>query len=152
MTTNTAGTAREKLIAIRDVSVAYGGRRVLDGVSLDIDRGEIVALAGGSGSGKTTLLRRVIGLERPDSGSIKIDGVDLTTCSEAELAAVRRKIGVAFQENVSLRERWRVSRLPSAGAPQRAERRAPGPRLDVGASRPGHAPAALDGGQLSERH
>ena len=99
MMTNTAGAARQSLISIRDVSVAYGGRRVLDGVSLDISRGEIVALLGGSGSGKTTLLRRVIGLERPDSGSIMIDGVDLTACSEAELAVVRRKIGVAFQES-----------------------------------------------------
>ena len=89
----------KRLISIRDVSVAYGGRRVLDGVSLDIYRGEIVALLGGSGSGKTTLLRRVIGLERPDSGSIMIGGVDLTACSEAELAVVRRKIGVAFQES-----------------------------------------------------
>jgi phospholipid/cholesterol/gamma-HCH transport system ATP-binding protein len=99
MTTNTAGAARESLISIRDVSVAYGGRRVLDGVSLEIHRGEIVALLGGSGSGKTTLLRRVIGLERPDSGNIVIGGIDLTACSEAELALVRRKIGVAFQES-----------------------------------------------------
>ena len=81
------------------MSVAYGSGRVLDRVSLDIYRGEIVALLGGSGSGKTTLLRRVIGLERPDSGRIMIGGVDLTACSEAELAVVRRKIGVAFQES-----------------------------------------------------
>jgi phospholipid/cholesterol/gamma-HCH transport system ATP-binding protein len=99
MTTNTVATAREAVISIRDVSVTYGSRRVLDSVSLDIYRGEIVALLGGSGSGKTTLLRRVIGLERPDSGSIMIGGVDLTVCSEAELAVVRRKIGVAFQES-----------------------------------------------------
>jgi phospholipid/cholesterol/gamma-HCH transport system ATP-binding protein len=99
MTTNPIATAREALISIRDVSVAYGGRHVLDNVSLDIYRGEIVALLGGSGSGKTTLLRRVIGLERPGSGSITIGGVDLTACSETELAVVRRKIGVAFQES-----------------------------------------------------
>src|SRR6476619_6711540 len=99
MTTNTVSTAPETLISIRDVSVAYGGRRVLDRVSLDVHRGEIVALIGGSGSGKTTLLRRIIGLERPDSGSIMIGGIDLTLCSRAELAVVRRKIGVAFQES-----------------------------------------------------
>jgi phospholipid/cholesterol/gamma-HCH transport system ATP-binding protein len=91
--------ARNAMISIREVSVAYGGKRVLDRVSLDVYRGEIVALLGGSGSGKTTLLRQAIGLARPDSGSIVIGGVDLTSCSEAELAVVRRKIGVAFQES-----------------------------------------------------
>jgi phospholipid/cholesterol/gamma-HCH transport system ATP-binding protein len=99
MTTNTVGTGRQAIISIREVSVAYGERRVLDRVSLDVYRGEIVALLGGSGSGKTTLLRQVIGLARPDSGSIILGGVDLTSCSEAELAVVRRKIGVAFQES-----------------------------------------------------
>jgi phospholipid/cholesterol/gamma-HCH transport system ATP-binding protein len=99
MTTTTVGAAPEAIISIREVSVAYGGRRVLDRVSLDVYRGEIVALLGGSGSGKTTLLRQVIGLARPDSGRIILGGVDLTSCSEAELAVVRRKIGVAFQES-----------------------------------------------------
>jgi phospholipid/cholesterol/gamma-HCH transport system ATP-binding protein len=98
MTANAAG-GREALISIRDVSVAFGDRRVLERVSLDVYRGETVALLGGSGSGKTTLLRQVIGLARPDTGSIRIGGVDLTSCSEAELAAVRRRIGVAFQES-----------------------------------------------------
>ena len=98
MTPHAAGAAREALISIREVSVSYGSRRVLDRVSLDLYRGEIVALVGGSGSGKTTLLRQVIGLARPDTGSISIGGTDVTACSDAELAVVRRKIGVAFQE------------------------------------------------------
>ena len=85
-------TARNAMISIREVSVAYGGKRVLDRVSLDVYRGEIVALLGGSGSGKTTLLRQAIGLARPDSGSIVIGGVDLTSCSEAELAVVRHGV------------------------------------------------------------
>jgi phospholipid/cholesterol/gamma-HCH transport system ATP-binding protein len=99
MTMNIVDAGPDALISIRDVSVAYGTRRVLDRVSLDIYRGEIVALLGGSGSGKTTLLRRVIGLEPPDSGSIVIGGIDLTAGSDAELAAVRRQVGVAFQES-----------------------------------------------------
>ena len=53
--------------------------------------------SGGSGSGKTTLLKHVLGLTKPDTGSIRIDGVDITSCSPSELAAVRRRIGVAFQ-------------------------------------------------------
>ncbi len=99
MTPNTLDGAADAVISIRDVSVAYGRRRVLNGVTLDVCRGEIVALLGASGSGKTTLLRQVIGLARPDSGKILVGGVDLTSCSEAELAVVRRKIGVAFQES-----------------------------------------------------
>ena len=67
------------------------------GVDLDVYRGEILVLLGGSGSGKTTLLKHVLGLTKPDTGSIRINGVDITSCSPSELAAVRRRIGVAFQ-------------------------------------------------------
>ena len=77
--------------------MSYDTRRVLDGVNLDVYRGEILVLLGGSGSGKTTLLKHVLGLSRPEAGSIKINGVDITRCSPAELGAVRRRIGVAFQ-------------------------------------------------------
>lgn len=90
--------AREAVISIRAVSASYGSRRVLDHVNLDIHRGETVVLLGGSGSGKTTLLKQVLALSKPDSGSITIDGVDVTTCSAPELRRIRRRIGVAFQE------------------------------------------------------
>ncbi len=99
MSTNTVERTADAIISIRDVSVAYGERRVLNHVTLDVHRGEIVALLGASGSGKTTLLRQVVGLARPDTGSIVVGGVDMTSCSEAQLAVVRRKIGVAFQES-----------------------------------------------------
>ncbi len=85
------------VIAISDVSVSYGPMRVLDRIDLDVRRNEILVLLGGSGSGKTTLLKQVLGLAKPDSGSITINGVDVTSCSQSELAAVRRRIGVAFQ-------------------------------------------------------
>jgi phospholipid/cholesterol/gamma-HCH transport system ATP-binding protein len=85
------------VISIRDVSMSYGSRRVLDQVDLDVYRGEILVLLGGSGSGKTTLLKHVLGLTKPDTGSIRINGVDITSCAPSELAAVRRRIGVAFQ-------------------------------------------------------
>jgi len=62
------------IISIRDLVVEYDGRRVLDGLSLDIEAGETMVLLGGSGSGKSTLLRHMIGLERPHSGSISIKG------------------------------------------------------------------------------
>ncbi len=85
------------VISIRDVSKSYGSRRVLDRVDLDVYRGEILVLLGGSGSGKTTLLKHVLGITKPETGSIRINGVDITTCSPSELVAVRRRIGVAFQ-------------------------------------------------------
>ena len=77
--------------------MSYGARRVLDRVDLDVYRGEILVLLGGSGSGKTTLLKQVLGLAQPETGSIAINGVDITRCSQSELGAVRRRIGVAFQ-------------------------------------------------------
>src|SRR5271166_556012 len=85
------------LISVRDLVVEYDGRRVLDGLNLDIEAGEITVLLGGSGSGKSTLLRQILGLEHPKSGSISIKGTDITTCSHADLKTIRRSVGVAFQ-------------------------------------------------------
>ena len=85
------------IISIRDLMVEYDGRRVLDGLNLDIEPGETMVLLGGSGSGKSTLLRQIIGLERPRSGSVIVKGVDITRCSPADLKKVRHSIGVAFQ-------------------------------------------------------
>jgi len=85
------------LISIRDLVVEYDGRRVLDGLNLDIEQGETMVLLGGSGSGKSTLLRHIIGLERPRSGQVIVKGTDIARCSPAELKLVRRSIGVAFQ-------------------------------------------------------
>lgn len=85
------------LISIRNLVVEYDGRRVLDGVNLEINQGETMVLLGGSGSGKSTLLRHIIGLQRPRSGEITIKGIDITRCSKSELKNVRRSIGVAFQ-------------------------------------------------------
>jgi phospholipid/cholesterol/gamma-HCH transport system ATP-binding protein len=112
------------IISIRDLAVEYGGRRVLDGLNLDIEQGETMVLLGGSGSGKSTLLRQIIGLERPKSGSVSVKGIDITRCSPAELKTVRRSIGVAFQsaalfnslsveDNVALTLREHTALAPS---------------------------------------
>jgi phospholipid/cholesterol/gamma-HCH transport system ATP-binding protein len=90
-------TCSDPIISIRNVSVAFGANKVLDSVNLDIYPGEVLVLLGGSGSGKTTLLRQVLGLVKPDEGSISIGGIDITQCSRQELQAIRRRIGVAFQ-------------------------------------------------------
>ena len=89
---------KEPLIAIRDLTVRYGDQRVMDHLNLDVARGEIMVLLGGSGSGKSTLIRHIIGLERPQAGTILVRGVDVNRCSGRELTAVRRTMGVVFQE------------------------------------------------------
>jgi phospholipid/cholesterol/gamma-HCH transport system ATP-binding protein len=85
------------VISVRDAVVSYNGRRVLDGINLDISRGETMVLLGGSGSGKSTLLRQIIGLEQPQSGQVLVNGVDLAKSTPGDLKRVRRSIGVAFQ-------------------------------------------------------
>jgi len=112
------------IISVRNLMVEYEGRRVLDGINLDIEAGETMVLLGGSGSGKSTLLRHIIGLESPKSGSVLVKGTDITRCSAAELKAVRRSIGVAFQsaalfnslsvkDNVALTLREHTALAPS---------------------------------------
>ena len=112
------------IISIRDLVVEYDGRRVLDRLNLDIEQGETMVLLGGSGSGKSTLLRHIIGLERPHSGQLTIKGININSCSQAELNVVRRSIGVAFQsgalfnsltleENVALALREHTTLAPS---------------------------------------
>jgi phospholipid/cholesterol/gamma-HCH transport system ATP-binding protein len=82
---------------VRDVVVSYNGQSVLSGINLDISPGETMVLLGGSGSGKSTLLRQIIGLERPQSGCVLVNGVDLASSSPGDLKKVKRSIGVAFQ-------------------------------------------------------
>jgi phospholipid/cholesterol/gamma-HCH transport system ATP-binding protein len=86
-------------ISVRDVVVSYNERRVLDGINLDVSRGETMVLLGGSGSGKSTLLRQIIGLERPQSGQVLVNGMDLAKSGAADLKKLRRSIGVAFQDS-----------------------------------------------------
>ena len=89
MTNSNPVKTGDAVISIRGVSMSYGARRVLDQVDLDVCRGEILVLLGGSGSGKSTLLKPVLGLAKPEAGSITIDGVDITCCSPSELGAVQ---------------------------------------------------------------
>ena len=85
------------MIELRNVVVAYESRVILDSVNLTINDGETLVILGGSGSGKSTLLRLLIGLQRPTSGQIIVDGIDITTLSEDEFNTVRRKMGMVFQ-------------------------------------------------------
>lgn len=84
-------------ISLRDVVFSRSGRRVLDGVTLDIPRGKITAIMGPSGTGKTTVLRLIGGQLRPDSGSISLGGHDVPNLKRGALYKLREKIGMLFQ-------------------------------------------------------
>ena len=90
-----------RILSLRDVHRTYGEPPVAAcaGISLDIDRGEFVAVVGPSGSGKSTLLNLIGTLDRPSSGRVEIDGLDVAGLTDPELSAVRaRRIGFVFQQ------------------------------------------------------
>ena len=85
-------------IEFRDVHLAFDERQVLDGLSFKVMKGETKIILGGSGCGKSTTIKLVLGLLKPDSGRILVDGEDITDFTEAEMMRVRKKIGMVFQE------------------------------------------------------
>ena len=85
------------MIEIDQVYKAFGAQSVLNGVALRVDAGETVAILGRSGSGKSVLLKCLVGLLRPDRGTIRIDGQEVTALSAAQLDQLRRQIGYVFQ-------------------------------------------------------
>ncbi|HOC42617.1 MAG TPA: ATP-binding cassette domain-containing protein [Thermoanaerobaculales bacterium] len=93
----TNATANPK-ISVAGLVKSFGGKRVLDGVDLDVMTGESVVVVGGSGAGKTVLIKHMIGLIQPDSGRVVMDGVDLTTASPQAALEVRKRCGMSFQE------------------------------------------------------
>ncbi len=88
----------EPVIEVSEVVTRLGGTLIHDGVSLEVARGEVIALIGGSGTGKSVLLKEIIGLIRPQAGSIRLFGQDVWKASESELMALRRRFGVLFQD------------------------------------------------------
>jgi putative ABC transport system ATP-binding protein len=89
------------MISLTHVSKIFDGKRratALEGINLDVDKGEVVSIVGPSGSGKSTLLNLIAGLDRPTSGDIRIEGENLSELSDDDLTRVRRdKIGFIFQ-------------------------------------------------------
>jgi len=88
-------------IRFEDVHKAFGGRRVLDGISFEVRTGEILFILGKSGMGKSVTLKHIVGMLRPDAGSVIVDGTDVSRLGDGrhdeELSAVRRKCGMVFQ-------------------------------------------------------
>ena len=92
----------EPVIVVHDLVTHYGGRLVLDQVSLEVHRRETLVILGGSGCGKSTLLRHLVGLARPTSGSVRLFGEDICRIPESELNRIRRRIGMSFQGSALL--------------------------------------------------
>jgi len=93
-----SGEASPSLVRIRGLHFAYGRRPILKGIDLDIPRGQVAAILGTSGSGKSTLLRLIGGSLRPDRGSVEVCGREVPALSRAELYALRRQMGMMFQQ------------------------------------------------------
>ncbi len=113
---------KRSIIEIKDLHKSYEDLQVLQGVDLNIKKGETITILGGSGTGKSVLLKLIAGLEKPDQGAIHIDKRDIVPLKEAELVPIRRKIGMLFQggalfdslsagENVAypIREHFRIT-------------------------------------------
>ncbi|MFN3739257.1 MAG: ABC transporter ATP-binding protein [Thermodesulfovibrionales bacterium] len=85
------------MIEIKELYKSFGRKEVLKGVDLFIQKGESMVIIGGSGSGKSVLIKHIIGLLRPDKGSVFIEGLDVTKLNEKDLYKVRKKFGMLFQ-------------------------------------------------------
>lgn len=89
--------AQDIVLSARDVTVAFGDKVILDGLSLSIRRGEILGFVGASGSGKSVLLRTILGLNKKQSGTIRLFGVDVDRADDAERLRIDMRLGVLFQ-------------------------------------------------------
>jgi putative ABC transport system ATP-binding protein len=133
----------------------HGGVAAVRGVSLVVERGESVAITGPSGSGKSTLLNLLAGLDRPDRGSVHVDGIGLAGLSDDALIRLRRtKIGLVFQffnllPLLSARENVSLPLLLAGADPDFAEARAEALLARMGlAARADHMPEQLSGGEM----
>jgi phospholipid/cholesterol/gamma-HCH transport system ATP-binding protein len=95
--TMTRAAGNDAVIEVENLVAFYGEHKVLDDVSLQVRKGEIMVIMGGSGSGKSTLLRYLLGLHRPVSGVVRLFGRDINRLSGRQWTGLRRKMGVAFQ-------------------------------------------------------
>jgi len=142
------------MITVKDITKSFGSLQVLKGIDLHIDKGEVVSIVGPSGAGKTTLLQIIGTLDRPDSGSVHVDGVDVTRLSQKKLADFRnRHLGFVFQFHQLLPEFTAIENImiPAyiAGNSQKQARQRAKELLDfMGlADRATHKPNELSGGE-----
>lgn len=111
-----AAAPAEPIIRLIDIVTRFGDKVVHDGISLDIQRGEIFAIVGGSGSGKSTLMREAVMLHEPSAGTVELFGEDVTHMGEIATLPIRRRIGVMFQYGALFGD---LSVLENVGMPLR---------------------------------
>jgi phospholipid/cholesterol/gamma-HCH transport system ATP-binding protein len=93
----TSSNHKDTAISVVNLRVSYGEREILHGINFDLRKGETLVILGGSGSGKSTLLRTLVGLQKPTSGEVWINGFNTARISEREMHAIRMKMGMSFQ-------------------------------------------------------
>ncbi|CAM00602.1 peptide/nickel transport system ATP-binding protein [Saccharopolyspora erythraea NRRL 2338] len=153
----TAEPAETPVLEVHDLAMAYGGQRVVDGVSLRIGRGQTLGLVGESGSGKSTVGRCVTRLAEPVAGRVVLNGQDITHLPARRLRPLRRKLGIVFQDpGSSLDPRMSIGdsiaeplRLHRAARGRALERRVAGllDAVELSAGMRGRHPHELSGGQ-----
>lgn len=142
------------MIELIDIKRSFGSLDVIKGISLKVERGEVVSITGPSGAGKTTLLQIMGSLDRPDSGQVLYDGKDITRMGAGELSAFRnRHIGFVFQFHQLLpeftaQENIAIPMLIAGKSAHQASARAAEllEMLGLG-NRAGHKPSELSGGE-----
>jgi putative ABC transport system ATP-binding protein len=146
--------SRSAILCGTNLNKSYNGLQVVKGVSLTVESGEFVSLVGKSGCGKTTLLSILSGLERPTEGKVSLDGKEITSASEDELALFRREnVGFIFQSfnlipTLSAWENVALPLFPVKMAREQRRQRATAllEMMDMG-HRLDHLPSALSGGE-----
>jgi lipoprotein-releasing system ATP-binding protein len=142
------------MIDLKDITKSFGSLQVLKGIDLHIDKGEIVSIVGPSGAGKTTLLQIIGTLDRPDTGTVHVDSIDVTTLSQKALSDFRnRHLGFVFQFHQLLPEFTAIENIMipafiAGTARSAAKQRAQELLAFMGlGDRADHKPAELSGGE-----
>ena len=142
------------MIDIKNITKCFGSLQVLKGIDLHIDKSEVVSIVGPSGAGKTTLLQIIGTLDRPDTGSVVVDGIDTTSLSAKHLADFRnRHLGFVFQFHQLLPEFTAIENIMipayiAGTSPRQAKQRAKELLQFMGlADRATHKPNELSGGE-----
>lgn len=121
-----AGPAGTPIIQLVDLHKSFGGKPVLRGLSLDVLRGETLCVIGGSGTGKSVTLKHVVGLLRPDRGTVIICGTDIFAADNGQLGEIRKKIGFLFQGAALLNS---LNVFENVALPLREHERLPEPEI-----------------------